>query len=127
MAKSFSLLFFFCFCLKEISRFAATLCFFFPFSSEAVNLIAGMTDANKMADKLVKTAMARGTTDKSEHTHTRARTVRARGWAALAIFFYFFVFFLFNSSLISFHFLVLLSAFDALCVSVSAMVVRLQK
>jgi len=31
--------------------------------AEAVNLIAGMTDANKMADKLVKTAMQRGTTD----------------------------------------------------------------
>lgn len=32
---------------------------------EAVNLIAGMKDANKMAQKLVKTAMQRGTTDKS--------------------------------------------------------------
>lgn len=31
--------------------------------SEAVNLVAGMKDASKMADKLVKTAMQRGTTD----------------------------------------------------------------
>jgi serine/threonine protein phosphatase PrpC len=39
---------------------------------EAVNLVAGMTDANKMADKLVKTAMQRGTTDKSVAGHRHA-------------------------------------------------------
>lgn len=31
--------------------------------TEAVNLVSGMKDAKKMADKLVKTALARGTTD----------------------------------------------------------------
>ena len=48
--------------------------------AEAVSLVAGMTDANKMADKLVKTAMARGTTDKSVHTdtHTQRRQAKQR-------------------------------------------------
>jgi hypothetical protein len=92
-----------CTCVAHLFDFVklTPLAFFFfffpidfsPSSSEAVNLIAGMTDANKMADKLVKTAMARGTTDKSEHTFTLASTAQGAGQRWPFFFFYFYYFF----------------------------------
>lgn len=81
--------------------------------AEAVSLVAGMTDANKMADKLVKTAMARGTTDKSVGATHKRREDRALALESRCERFA-------DCSLSLFVFVLSVR-------SVSAMVVRLQK
>jgi len=56
-----------CSCCCVLSSFLLTVSTIFLLlvmsDTEAVNLVSGMKDAKKMADKLVKTALARGTTD----------------------------------------------------------------